>query len=44
VDLLELIGRGTQRPMEAAPRPVLKNRGIKPRQAAARTPTSGVAR
>lgn len=34
VDLLELIGRGSQRPMEAAPRPVLKNRGVKPRQAA----------
>lgn len=35
VDLLELIGRGEQRPMEAAPRPVLKNRGVKPRQATA---------
>ena len=33
VDLLELLGRGTQRPMEAVPRPVLKNRGVKPRQA-----------
>lgn len=34
VDLLELLGRGSERPMEAAPRPVLKNRGVKPRQAA----------
>lgn len=34
VDLLELIGRGSERPMEAAPRPVLKNRGVKPRQTA----------
>ena len=37
VDLLELLGRGTERPMEAAPRPVLKNRGVKPGQARART-------
>jgi IMP dehydrogenase len=35
VDLLELIGRGEQRPMEAAPRAVLKSRGLKPRQAQA---------
>lgn len=37
VDLLELIGRGDQRPMEAVPRPVLKDRGVKPRQATARS-------
>ena len=44
VDLLELIGRGNQRPMEAAPRPVLKSRGVKPRQATARTRTCRAAR
>jgi len=33
VDLLELLGRGTDRPMEAAPRPVMKSRGSLPRQA-----------
>lgn len=33
VDLLELIGRGAERPMTVASRPVLKNRGVKPRQA-----------
>jgi CBS-domain-containing membrane protein len=32
VDLLELIGRGNERPMSAAPRPVLKNRSVMPRQ------------
>lgn len=36
VDLLELIGRGSERPVMAAPRPVLKNRGVVPRQAAAK--------
>ncbi len=44
VDLLELIGRGTQRPMEAAPRPVLKDRGVKPRQARPRQATARAAR
>jgi CBS domain-containing protein len=33
VDLLELIGRGTERPTKAAPRAVLKSRGVVPRQA-----------
>jgi len=33
VDLLELIGRGIERPMNAAPRAVMKNRGVVPRQA-----------
>src|SRR5436190_1364582 len=32
VDLLELIGRGNERPTNAAPRPVLKNRGVVPSQ------------
>ena len=36
VDILELIGRGNERPMSAAPRPVLKNRGVVPRQATVR--------
>lgn len=44
VDLLELIGRGAQRPMEASPRPVLKNRGVKPRQTRARQGTARAAR
>jgi CBS-domain-containing membrane protein len=35
IDLLELLGHGKERPMMAAPRPVLKNRGVKPRQAQA---------
>jgi len=33
VDLLELIGRGTERPTKASPRAVLKSRGVVPRQA-----------
>ena len=33
VDLLELIGHGTERPTKAAPRAVLKSRGVVPRQA-----------
>lgn len=33
VDLLELIGRGAERPVAAAARPVLKNRGVVPSQA-----------
>ena len=44
VDLLELIGRGTERPMEAAPRPVLKNRGVKPSQTRSITRTARGAR
>src|SRR5947207_4338551 len=44
VDLLELIGRGNERPMTGAPRPVLKNRGVKPRQATARTRVRRAAR
>ena len=35
VDLLELLGRGSARPMETAPRAVLKNRGVAPRQSLA---------
>jgi len=35
IDLLELLGRGSARPMEAAPRAVLKNRGVAPRQSLA---------
>ena len=44
VDLLELIGRGNERPMAAAPRPVLKNRGVVPRQATVRNRTRRAAR
>jgi CBS domain-containing protein len=36
VDLLELIGRGYERPTKAAPRAVLKNRGVVPSQARVR--------
>ena len=36
IDLLELIGRGSERPTAVAVRPVLKNRGVVPRQATAR--------
>jgi IMP dehydrogenase len=44
VDLLELIGRGNERPMSAAPRPVLKNRGVVPSQATVRNRTRRAAR
>jgi CBS domain-containing protein len=33
MDLLELIGRGAERPLKVAERPVLKDRGVVPRQA-----------
>ena len=36
VDLLELIGRGNERPTKAAPRAVLKNRGVVPSEARVR--------
>jgi CBS domain-containing protein len=39
VDLLELIGRGAERPVAIAARPVLKNRGVVPRQATVRNRT-----
>jgi acetoin utilization protein AcuB len=35
-DLLELIGRGTERPVKSVERPVLKDRGAVPRQARVR--------
>lgn len=44
VDLLELIGRGTERPVAAAARPVLKNRGVVPRQATVRNRTKRTTR
>jgi len=44
VDLLELIGRGTEKPVSVAPRPVLKSRGVVPRQAIARSRTRRAAR
>jgi CBS-domain-containing membrane protein len=39
VDLLELIGRGTERPTKPVDRVVLKDRGVVPRQATARDRT-----
>lgn len=36
VDLLELIGRGTERPAKTAERAMLKDRGVVPRQATVR--------
>jgi CBS domain-containing protein len=39
VDLLELIGRGTERPTKTVERVILKDRGVVPRQARARTRT-----
>ncbi|HEU5256121.1 MAG TPA: CBS domain-containing protein [Vicinamibacterales bacterium] len=39
VDLLELIGRGMERPTKAVERVVLKDRGVVPRQATARNRT-----
>ena len=36
IDLLELLGRGVERPTKATARPVLKDRGVVPRQAMAR--------
>lgn len=44
VDLLELIGRGTERPTKAAPRAVLKSRGVVPRQATVQGRTRRTAR
>ncbi len=44
VDLLELLGRGAERPMSTAARPVLKNRGVVPRQAAERSRARRAAR
>ena len=44
VDLLELVGRGTERPMTATPRAVLKNRGVLPRQATAKNRPGRAAR
>ena len=41
VDLLELIGRGMERPTKAVERVVLKDRGVVPRQATARNRTKG---
>lgn len=40
VDLLELIGRGTERPTKPVERVVLKDRGVVPRQATVRNRTS----
>lgn len=40
VDLLELIGRGMERPTKAVERVVLKNRGVVPRQATVRNRTT----
>jgi CBS domain-containing protein len=39
VDLLELIGRGTERPVKTVERTVLKDRGVVPRQATVRNRT-----
>jgi CBS domain-containing protein len=44
MDLLELIGRGTERPTKAVERPVLKDRGVVPRQATVRNRTRRAAR
>ncbi len=44
VDLLELIGRGAERPVSAAARPVLKDRGVVPRQATVRSGARRAAR
>jgi CBS domain-containing protein len=44
MDLLELIGRGRERPTKAAERQVLKDRGVVPRQAAVRNRTTGAVR
>jgi CBS domain-containing protein len=44
VDLLELIGHGTERPTKAAPRAVLKSRGVVPRQAAVQNRSRRAAR
>ena len=44
VDLLELIGRGNERPTKAAPRAVLKNRGVVPGQARVGNRTKRAAR
>jgi len=44
VDLLELIGHGTERPTKAAPRAVLKSRGVVPRQAAVQSRSRRAAR
>jgi CBS domain-containing protein len=40
VDLLELIGRGVERPTKTVERVVLKDRGVVPRQATARNRTT----
>jgi CBS domain-containing protein len=39
-DLLELIGRGTERPVKSVERRVLKDRGVVPRQVTVRTRTT----
>jgi CBS domain-containing protein len=44
LDLLELIGRGTERPTKTAERAVLKDRGVVPRQATMRSRTARAAR
>ena len=44
VDLLELIGRGMERPAKAVERVVLKDRGVVPRQATARNRTTAAVR
>ena len=44
MDLLELIGRGAERPAKVAERPVLKDRGVVPRQATVRNRTRRAAR
>jgi hypothetical protein len=41
IDLLELIGRGTERPMKTVERVVMKNRGVVPHQATARNVPRG---
>jgi CBS domain-containing protein len=44
MDLLELIGRGTERPTKVVERPLLKDRGVVPRQATVRDRTKRAAR
>jgi CBS domain-containing protein len=44
VDLLELLGRGTERPTNTVPRSILKNRGVVPRQATVKNGAKRVSR
>jgi hypothetical protein len=43
LDLLELIGRGMERPTKIVERVVMKDRGVVPRQATVRNRTKGAA-